>query len=66
MGSNPEQVERFINFVESWIAIRNDVGPKPMALQSLHEALMLDDALNFDVDSITSLRTWIRDEYPNA
>jgi len=66
MRANPEKVERFVNFVESWINIRNDVGPRPMALQSLHEALLLDESLQFDVESLPALRTWIKEEYPNA
>jgi hypothetical protein len=66
MKANPEQVERFLNFVESWIAIKDEVGPRPMALQSLLDALLLDESLNFDVDGITALRTWIKDAYPNA
>ena len=66
MKANPDQVERFLNFVESWIAIKDEVGPRPMALQSLLDALLLDESLNFDVDGITALRTWIKDAYPNA
>ena len=66
MKANPDQVERFINFVESWIAIKDEVGPKPMALQSLLDALLLDDSLNYDVEGINALRSWVREEYPDA
>jgi hypothetical protein len=66
MRSNPERVERFTSFIESWLSIRNEVGPKPMAMQSLHEALLLDEELQFDVESLAALRTWIKEEYPDG
>ena len=66
MRSNPEQVERFTSFIESWLSIRNEVGPKPMALQSLLDALLLDQELGFDVESLPALRTYVREEFPNG
>jgi len=66
LRGHPEQAERFQTFVQAFLDIRDEVGPKPMALQSLLDALLLDEDLDFDVESLPALRTYIREEFPDA
>ena len=65
LRANPGQDERFHEFVRAFLDIRDEVGPKPMALQSLLDALLADDALGFDVESLPALRPWVREEFPD-
>ena len=65
LRANPGQDEQFHEFVRAFLDIRDEVGPKPMALQSLLDALLADDALGFDVESLPALRTWVREEFPD-
>lgn len=56
--------ERFIEFCQAFSDLRFSVRP-PMAMQSLLDALLADENLGFDLDSLPALRNWIKDEFPS-